>query len=625
MSSNDGDLYGLASSSDSADNLDNIVKLDVGGQKFKLPKSELQKIPYFDRLLSSGQPRKKYFIDRDPQIFSMILDQKGVVDVNVKNKKYLADFINYGLVEVQPNWNPKIKLMGQGSLDQDNSVVTIEMGGKKFRTYRSTLRRAEFFKKFLEDASCQKMTLSYDPAAFSQVLNLLRNGQLYYFPQKYFRDLDHYGIMYCLPQEQNKRGYLDDTYGHESVDREAGTAQITSTKMIYQNSNIMEFLKNRVVTPQYRPGSKEELHTIGNSEQYFSISASQTMGHVVTGSQIVSYVEEEVDVNFGKTIVFDLPSKYGELIEDVLVVLELGGLVQGNYWVNKLSNILLKKCWLAIDGEPVVTVYGEYLDLYEKTFLGTGKGYERMNFVYESVEEAQRRSVQDLRLLIPLYMIWDRKNCVPVVKEQFKMQIFVELQEKHRCSQNMERGGEMKNCHLLVNYARPQSVEAKFIAASQGLYMYNNVERIYQNISTSEVSPHFYQTVIPLVNFRFSKDLMIVIHHEDDLADGRYFEYYPGLLDAELLITLPEGKILTHWKYDNLMLGTYLPNKYLGQVPKSDGIYYCSFSPDPRSNKMLGGLNCSSSGPLEVNLVVRTQKIKGVIHVYSNNYSSTIL
>ena len=73
-------------------------------------------------------------------------------------------------------------------------------------------------------------------------------------------------------------------------------------------------------------------------------------------------------------------------------------------------------------------------------------------------------------------------------------------------------------------------------------------------------------------------------------------------------------------RLDKMMLNKYLPLKYFNKVPRSSGIYYYSFSAAPKSDKLFGGLNCNFDEKYKINLIVRTNKINGIIHVYSKNY-----
>lgn len=178
-----------------------VIKLNVGGQIFTTQRPILNILPYFRTIFSD---RNKIifdrdgiiFIDRDPKLFSYILNYLRNNNIEQLKKYYLKrvdlqqEFIFYGL-----NIN----------LD-NNNYITVNIGGIIFRTSRSNLEKLKFFNDLFTSGTIidrdenNNIFLDRNPKLFSYILDFLRNRDLKQFGEyKYkepgmIQEINFYGL-----------------------------------------------------------------------------------------------------------------------------------------------------------------------------------------------------------------------------------------------------------------------------------------------------------------------------------------------------------------------------------------------------------------------------------------------
>ena len=399
----------------------------------------------------------------------------------------------------------------------------------------------------------------------------------------------------------------------------SGLLQITSNNTKIYNNELKNILSNFYPYSNRITNPLDKIYSHSSVDQYFNLLPNYSIIHQNIESQRYSTIEENISVDFGKTLVFDLNSNnYGDIIDDMIIVIDLEPLSDGR-WINHLGNMLIKRIYFNLNKETVINLTGEFLDIKNKLYYTNGSEYDSMNIIYNTDEEGDEISKKHNRIMLPLNL----SEKIPITKDNVNMLLYIELQDKNNCIINNNNnniiGGNISNLSVLTNYIN-LSVERSKIINNTNLYIYNNVKLISKNISTENSTNDYCLTVVPLDGLDYIKDLIIVIHTYNDIEDNNYFQYSDDLLDAELIIG---DDVL--FKLDSIMMNKYLPLKYFKKIPNSKGIYYYSFSTNPFSNKLFGGLNVNFKEEYKTNLLIRTNKINGIIHVYSNNYFITNL
>ena len=83
-------------------------------------------------------------------------------------------------------------------MNTDTNIITLDVGGRIFKTTRQTLiGGSEYFRDLFEDShnNNEPLFINRSYEAFEHVLNLLRNPT-YKFPDQYLEELKYFGIAY---------------------------------------------------------------------------------------------------------------------------------------------------------------------------------------------------------------------------------------------------------------------------------------------------------------------------------------------------------------------------------------------------------------------------------------------
>lgn len=624
----------------------NDIKIDVGGKKIKILNNLIAKSDILKNIVENTS-----FLDMDPIIFNYVLQiiRSGNAQTH-HHKKYNNTLVSLGILDKNLYLTPKIVLTPQlayNGLDKFE-IIKLILRGKKFKTFKCTLMKCPFLAKKLKESKNNYIFLDKDYRAFTYILNLLRNNETCFFPNIYLNELDTYEISYCVSDKlkqvdapnyeneledknnisnfithttNNKYDFLHDTYKTNDISLKSGLLQITSNNTKIYDKELKETLSQFYAYSDRLTNPFDKIYSHSSVDQYFNLLPTHSILHQQIKSQKYSIVEKDIVVDFGRTLVFDLPCEgHGDMIDDMIIVIDLEPLYAGR-WVNYLGNMIIKRLYFNLNKETVINLTGEFLDIRNKLYLQNGLQYNNMNIVYDTIAEGNKISRNVNRIMLPIKL----SEKIPITKENVKVLLYIELQDQHKCiiypneydGENI--GGSLINLSILTNYIN-LSVERPKIINNKNIYIYNNVKLISKNISTINATDDYCLTVVPLNSFDYIKDLIIVIHSYEDIENNNYFEYTDDLLDAELIIGDD-----TLFKLDKMMMNKYLPLKYFKKIPDSKGIYYYSFSTNPSSNKLFGGFNVHFKKEYKTNLLIRTNKINGVIHVYSNNYFITNL
>lgn len=578
--------------------MNNIV-LDVGGYKINIENELVNKSNILQKFIQLN------FIDMDPTIFMYILHVIKNNNTNTyHHKKYNNILVHLNILNKNLYIEPKIiipKKINYNNPDKFD-IIKINIRGKRFKTFKQTIVKSNFLLKNLTKDN--NIFLDKDYKSFSYILNLLRNDEICFFPREYLQELDLYEIQYYISNKMdnkleninNKLDILYDTYNNNKTNINGSILQINSNNTkLYQKElkNILSKykVKTNLIT------NENNIHSYTSANQYFTIKPSYSL--------LDNNIDKNIDIDYGKTIIFEI-DKNGDLIDDISVIIDLAPLYKG-MWVNNLGNILIRRIYFNLNNETIINIPGNFLDIKKKLYLKNGKAYNSLDISYDNDFDGEYISRKNNRIIIPLHI----NEKIPIGKENVKLICYIELENKNTCIIDYidNCGGDIINLSLLINYIN-LSVEKDFFIKNTNLYIYNTIKVISQNIThTNDINYNL--TNISLNNFQYIKDIIIVIHLFDNLNNKKYFDYCDCLLEAELII---DNNIL--FKLDKNILNKYIPLKYFKKKPDSNGIYYYTFTTKPKSNKLFGGININN----DVIINLKTNKVNGIIHIYSNNY-----
>jgi hypothetical protein len=588
--------------------------INVCSKKIKINNSDLNKYSFLNKIID-----KYDFIDMDPHIFNYILNVvKGPNNLSQTqhHKKYNNMLVKLGLLGKDLYIKPKLILpLIEYNKPDKFMIYTINVRGKQYKTYKYILIKSPLLYREILNTNKNEIYIDQDYTIFNLILNLMRNNEICYFPSKYINELKTYELKYINTKQNiennTKINFLNDTFQNNNTSSTASELQILSNESKIGTGDIHDILSNFNDYSYKTINQNDKIYSPSSSDQFFNINPCNSISITYDeNNNKQNIMDDNVIIDYGKILAFNLSNNNGDMIEDILVQLDIAKLLYGSF-VNNLGNMIIKRIYINLNDSTIINFTGEYLDIYNKLYINYNINYDD----YVNVNE-------NIRILIPIKIL----EKIPIRKENINVLLYIELQDKQKCIINSNEsidvskiGGDLINVSLIVNYINLHNEKSK-VLENNNLYIYNNVKLITKNISSPTDNLNYCLTVVPLDNFNYIKDLIFVIHSYDDIKISNYFNYIDEIIDIELKI----GDN-TLFKLDKLMLNKYIPFKYFSKFPNSNGIYYYSFSANPKSNKLFGGLDINFNDEYKITAHIRTNVFKGVIHIYSNNYHLEIL
>ena len=413
------------------------------------------------------------------------------------------------------------------------------------------------------------------------------------------------------------------------------------------------------------PGGLLELIAIGNEDIHLiknpTISFFKTSYERHTNFALETIRQNfNSEINFGERVFCKL-EPYGDLISDIILVLELPELLPESYsnistysWIDSIGHAIIESYKIDIDDQTIDSQTGEWLKIWSELTLSETKkkGYDRMTGLFNPSRATENSG--PLKLLIPL-KFWFCKNIglsLPIITLKEKNVIisfkFRKLSECWIKKIGMEGEPDLNitfNAYLLIDYIYLDSKERiKFINDTH-IYLIEQVQSSLINMYPT----HQTSLLIPLKIFKYPiKELIWVIQrldvvkpYENDIEDfdwvggNDWFNYTNNrsLLDvnAELDTFNYATLIFNNKKRFSKLPSIYFryaqPLKFHSNIPKSN-IYVYSFALKPEEYEPTGTCNfsCIENPILVLDRDIKSKHVTNInVKVYATNYNILIL
>ncbi|XWV24769.1 mg639 protein [Tupanvirus deep ocean] len=626
--------------------MENKITLNVGGKKFNLKKNMLEylNINYgkLNKIIKDG--RVIYFLDRDPYYFSKVisliklygLDQDKIVE---KLEDFSEQLINelcfYGIIDRKYNPRPKLRLKRAVTFpSRHDDIVKIVVDDQLFETSSGILSRSSYFDVKLKMSRSKQFYLSdIDAKIFRYVLNFLRTGELYTTNTEIIELLNNYGIEF--EKIESKKISNDIVCHYIPHSQEAVNNQVLGSinfidpriNTVSDNNGTMpyQFVDNKFYYP-------ENMFVSPNAENFNVISTNSKL-------------------TFDSEIVFDLTDPthdIGACIEDMLLCIDIPVLkpTEPYEYVDLIEYQLVESVSILSNNNNnkkiMLQTNSDLIYLYPHIYTDNANEYHDMTKIGDKkIKLLYDNALIDIhRITLPLFLFKDKRNILPIKKminKKISAFMVVKMAPLKKLFKSKIKDIPLLNICLLsntVNLAPGMTVHNPSENNQQNplsimplntelmnypmLYVYDKIHSITIPIQTSP-NPIYDVAVIPLDRFGFIKDFFFTIVEKEDFISNHINKYADELIELEILQLkeMPQNQqkmLVTHTKLDSSMLNYYIPIKKLGhKLP--NGVYYYSFSSEPKSSQILGGL-------LGTNYLVRikVKKMNGFIKFYVNEY-----
>jgi hypothetical protein len=627
---------------------ENKITLNVGGKKFSLKKNLLEclGINYvkLHKILKEDE-RTIYFLDRDPYYFSKIigliklygLDQDKIIEhLEDYSEQLISELCYYGLIDKKFNPRPKLKLKRSVTFSsRHGDIIKLIVDDQQFEISSSILSKSNYFDIKLKNGRSTKFYLSnIDPKLFRYVLNFLRVGELYVVNSEIINLLNNYGVEFEKIENKKVKETIVSHYIPHSIEsvhnQILGCLNTIDPRLnVIPKTNIMlQFNDNKYYYP-------DNMFVSPNVENF----------NLITTTSQLSF---DTDIIFNLT---DVTKNYGECIEDLLLCIDIPVLkpTEPYEYAEMLEYLMVEHVQIIMNNDTnskvLLETSGDLLYLYPIIYTNNSSEYHSMTKISDKkIKLLYDNDLIDIhRITIPLFLFKDKQNILPIRKliaNNISVKLVVKIAPLKKIFKSKIKNIPLLNVCLISNFVnlapgmntikRSENNQSIISIAqintellySPILYIYNKIH--FLSVAIENTSNAVYDTVIlSLDNFNLIKDFFFTIHDKDDYIAGKMNKFSDNLIELEILQVKenPQTKqkmIFQHTKLDSSMLNYYIPIKRLGHTLPT-GIYYHSFSSDPRSSQILGGL--MGTGYL---LRLKIKKMDGFVKFYVGEYLKEI-
>lgn len=628
--------------------VDKKITLNVGGKKFKLKKNVLKNLEInYTRLhkIIKDDGKINYFLDRDPYYFSKIMeiikicgfDEDHIAsNIDTYSEQLLNEMCMYGLLGEKFSPEPKIKSPLEIKISsRHDDIIKIIVSDQIFETTENVLSRSKYFDTKIKLNKTKQFYLNdTDPKIFRYIINFLRIGKLYVNNSDIIDLLNNYGIEYYLLENKKIDEIIVSHYIPYSSD--IVHDQLTGCANSLDPKNIpCQLMDNKY----YYPSST----LVSPNTENFNI--------ITTESQLL----------FGTDIFFNLTDTkrdLGECIEDLVLCIDIP-IIDDDEKLQYVDNIEFQ----IIESIDVISILNSnkklmfhsdnlLLYLYPIFYMENSQDYHEMSKVSnKKIKLLYNNTLIDIhRIILPLFLFSDGQTHLPVRKmlnnKNFAY-LIVKMAPIKKLFKDKIKEIPLLNVTLISNYinlASNISIHHEYphqdkkqkqskilqipineeLKNSSMMYLYDKTHSVTLPIKSSN-NQIFDIVVIPLDNFGYIKDLFFVIIDKNNFVENRIDIFADALIEMEILQTSHQENsekqktVTLYGKFDSLMLNYYVPLKRLGHKLPT-GIYYYSFSPNPKCCQMLGGLQ--GTGYF---VRLKIKKMDGVVRFYANEYNNEFL
>jgi len=537
-----------------------------------------------------------YFMDRDPYYFSKIIELIKSNDMdNTEFQKNIGEYSEqlvselcfYKLLDNKYRPNPKLKLkrvVGFVNSSQHNNIIKIIIQNQIFETFESTLLKGSSFVDMLKNNKNNKIHMAHtNPKIFRHILNLLRSGNLYVHSNTIMEMLSDYGIEYDV---------------------------IIEKKIDYD------------IVPCHNKYDVNISQTLTTTSQYIKNRYPDAINNMFIDSNNVIATESEM--KFDSNIIFNLNDSNAHAVNDMHICIDIPVIhpTDAIEYIDLLEYRLIESVSIYFfDQKTSKTIFlmstiPDYLYLYPELYTDNAKDYHQTtNIITKKMKLIYNDTLIDIhRVTLPLFLF--ESSHLPI-KKMINNGILTQLIIKMAPHKKLFKNNKIKNISLL-NISLLTTCENKLCAADTVVkplfYMYERLHAMNIQVQFTK-NPIYDIGTISLEGMGMIKDLVFTIITKDNNIQNTVNVFSENLIELEIICATTNT---IYCVLDAIMMNNYIPLKKLGHALPI-GIYYTSFSQDPRMHKFSGGVHGK-----DIFLRFKVKKSSEVIRLYVNEYHDVI-
>ena len=375
---------------------------------------------------------------------------------------------------------------------------------------------------------------------------------------------------------------------------------------------------------------QQDKHLIGNPQVSFfkNVYKRHTNFSIET---IKNQFLNKADFGLKTTCIIE---RKGDLLKDMYLEIELPILSSGNNisWINGIGNHIIDKIDLLFGGEIIVSLTGEYLDIYSSLTVPQSKqdGYYKM--VGKNTSYTNQTQKSTLSLIVPL-PFWFTKNIgysLPLISLQYtevKLDIHLKPFSKVWFSNSDVTGSpqpttvSITEINLYCDYIYLDVYERVKFAKK------DNIEYLIEQVQINNNNPVSSTNVKCDLTFNHPVKELIWVYKSDDIETYNVWGNYaqnPNGGNNTSPISHVEFKLNNTDRFEKKKSNYFRlmqPYQNHTTIPSTNYIYTFSFALQPEKHQPTGTCNFSKIDNTLLNLTMENSATTGTIVVYAINYN----
>lgn len=572
---------------------------NVGGKLLHIDNSTCTRLSINPDLLPKIiiDAKEYFFLDKDADYLEKALKVVKILDlghdidkvVSKCSSNFLSELCDYGIIDSK--YRPTAKAIINCSKINSHRIIRLIFDGTNYDVGEDNISKSSYFKKYIENNDVINVN-GPDKKLFKSALFFIRSNKLYTTSPELLSLLDNLQILYEFTS------ILPIVSTHVSPNLETIHQQINNSTIFFEPNPNHQFRDAKYHHPKNT--------------------------FICTDSENIGTISADALPEFDKEVSFTLTNfdkLTGTNIDDIMLSIDIS---RSDSYVDGLENYIIEYVKLVKNDDIIIVTKPDMIFMHPILYSDNYESYHGLSSNTKANKLYKNTLIEINRITIPLYLFEGHDCTLPVAKlaNTSVVKLIVKMAPMFKIS---SKEVSILDISLMVNFVNVASrlkyyegttkkiaILGKELVVNNTLHIYNKFHTLRLPIKVLPKESVYDIVQLPLDSFGYIKDFAVAVSDVEQIC--KISEILDAILEIEI-VHLDKPTVKLYSKLDSMMLNHYVPLRKLGhKLPP--GLCYYTFTADPKSNDMLGGLIGSN-----YIVTVKVRKSHSYVNFYIREYS----